>query len=73
MKPYRTTKYYNPRAHRFTKLDEDKVRAIRSDPRSSLQVAKAYGVTHSTVSEIRRYRAWKWVQEIDENFKDETK
>jgi hypothetical protein len=55
------TPYYNPRAHRFTKLDEDKVRAIRADPRPSTQVAKAYGVSHTTISEIRRFRGWKWV------------
>jgi len=56
------TRYYNPRAHRFTKLDEDKVRAIRADRRTGAVIAAKYGVSITTINEIKQRRAWKWVE-----------
>jgi hypothetical protein len=56
------TPYYNPRAHRFTKLDEDKVRAIRADTRPISVLAREFGVCVNTITQIRQRTAWKWVR-----------
>ena len=56
------TPYYHPRAHRFTKLDEDKVRAIRADQRRLTQLAREYGVTINTIRNIKERLSWKWVK-----------
>lgn len=41
------------------RLSEAQVEAIRSDPRSSRQIAPEYGVTHAHIRSVRRGRAWK--------------
>lgn len=42
-----------------TTLSESEVREIREDPRSSREVARAYGVSHTTVQKIRRGERWR--------------
>jgi len=44
------------------KLNEDKVRAIRKDPRSQQKIADQYGVARSTISDIKNYKKWKHVK-----------
>lgn len=43
------------------KITEDDVRAIRSDPRTNVAISKAYGVSETTVSEIKNRVWWKHV------------
>jgi len=45
-----------------SKITENDVRAIRTDPRSSSEVAKDYGITFSNVCCIRRRKTWKHVE-----------
>lgn len=45
-----------------SKLTEDDVRAIRSDPRTHRQMADEYGVTASTIYYIRTRRTWRHVK-----------
>ena len=42
-----------------TKLNEDKVRAIRADDRSRSEIADEYGITKGYVSLIRARKVWK--------------
>lgn len=44
--------------HGMSKLTEDAVRAIRSDPRKQKDVAAEHGIDQSTVSLIRRRKIW---------------
>jgi hypothetical protein len=44
--------------HPHAKLTEEQVRAIRADPRGSTTVSRAYGVTKSTIQNIRNGRSW---------------
>lgn len=48
----------NPRAA----LDDDKVRAIRRDPRTQLAIAREYGVDQTTVSAVKRLESWSHVK-----------
>ena len=41
------------------RLTEDQVKAIRNDPRSSRQIALAYGVSDAHIRSIRQGRCWK--------------
>ena len=41
------------------KLDKDKVLLIRKDNRSLLDIAKDYGVSFQTISEVKLKRTWK--------------
>jgi hypothetical protein len=43
------------------KLTEDLVRAIRSDNRSTVALAKAYGVSQSLMSMVKRRQVWKHI------------
>jgi hypothetical protein len=43
------------------KLTEDKVLAIRDDDRIQLEIARDYGVSQQTVSDIKRKRIWSWL------------
>ena len=43
------------------KLTAETVRAIRSDPRNDRQVACAYGVSFSLISQVRLRQVWKHV------------
>jgi hypothetical protein len=45
----------------YAKLDEDTVRAIRSDTRSQYVIAAELGLVQQTVSDIKRRRIWKHV------------
>ncbi|TGV15839.1 hypothetical protein EN816_00885 [Mesorhizobium sp. M8A.F.Ca.ET.173.01.1.1] len=48
--------------HPLAKLTEDEVRAIYSDDRTPQSViAREYGVSFVTVSDIKRGRSWKWL------------
>lgn len=40
------------------KLTEDAVRAIRVDPRPGWVIAKTYGVSQTTISEVRSRKVW---------------
>ena len=44
-----------------SKLTEDDVRAIRSDPRINTEIAADYGISSPTVTEIKRRKTWKHV------------
>lgn len=44
--------------HGRAKITEEQAVAIRSDPRSQSQIAKAYSVGQSTVSRIKRLENW---------------
>jgi hypothetical protein len=44
------------------KLTEEKVRAIRSDPRSVRAIARDYGVVHGTIVGIKSRRDWAHVK-----------
>ena len=44
-----------------TRFSDDSIRAIRSDPRKSEDVAKAYGVRSGHISQIRSRKLWKHV------------
>ena len=48
------------KAKNFT---NEQVRAIRSDPRPSSQVAREYGVSFNTISDIRRRKFYTWVDD----------
>jgi hypothetical protein len=41
-----------------SKLTEDQVRAIRSDPRTHRAIGASYGIAHSTVGNIKRGMDW---------------
>lgn len=43
------------------KLTEDKVRAIRKDPRIQIEIAKEYNIAQHTVSMVKLRRIWKHV------------
>ena len=43
------------------KLTADQVRAIRDDPRPTVVVARAYGMTHRNISLIRLRKTWKHI------------
>lgn len=45
------------------KLDEDMVRAIRSDNRSQAKIAREYGIGQTTVSHIKLGRTWRHVKD----------
>lgn len=45
----------------FAKLTEDSVRAIYRDTRTCTAVARDFGVSFVTVSDIRRRRSWSWL------------
>lgn len=47
--------------HGAVKLSEEAVRAIRADRRSQRAIADEYGVAQTTVSRIKRRRAWAWL------------
>lgn len=47
--------------HRCAKLDPDKVRAIRADPRMQKNIAADYGVSGAVISAIKRGKIWKHV------------
>lgn len=47
--------------HMKAKLTTTDVLAIRADPRSGSEVAIAFGINRSTVSQIRNHKAWKHV------------
>jgi len=48
------------KAKNFT---DEQVRAIRSDPRTSSQVARDYGVSFNTISDIRKRKFYTWVDD----------
>lgn len=48
-------------SHMKAKLTTRDVLAIRADPRSGSEVAIAFGINRSTVSQIRNFKAWKHV------------
>ena len=48
--------------HPFAKLNEEKVRAIRSDPRPSRAVASEYGVSSRTICHVRSRELWARVE-----------
>jgi hypothetical protein len=45
-----------------SKLNEDKVRAIRSSAAPGRQLARIYGVDEKAIREVRRKRTWKHVK-----------
>lgn len=47
--------------HCHSKLTEEQVLAIRSDTRSYRKIAPDYGITYSTVGEIKRRLIWKHI------------
>jgi hypothetical protein len=47
--------------HRSSKLTEDDVRAIRTDPRGCFRLARVYGVTETNIRHIRKGRTWSWL------------
>jgi hypothetical protein len=48
-------------AHHNSKLTEADVLAIRSDPQGCDRLARAYGVTPTTIRHIRNRRTWNWL------------
>lgn len=44
-----------------SKLTEDEVLAIRADPRGPIVVAREYGISKSTVKDIRSRKIWSWL------------
>lgn len=47
--------------HKNTHLTEDDIRAIRSDMRTQREIAKAFGIAQTPVSQIKRRITWKHV------------
>lgn len=45
-----------------SKLTEEQVRSIKSDPRSLRVLAREYGVTFGAISHIRAGRNWSWLE-----------
>lgn len=43
-------------------LTDDQVRAIRADQRRIVDIAEAYGIHFTTVSDIRRRKSWRHVE-----------
>lgn len=51
-------------AHYEAKLDNDKVRTIRADEKSSnVELGRRYGVHWSTIRDVRAHKTWKHVEE----------
>lgn len=48
-------------AHGGVKLTNEAILAIRGDPRSQCDIAAAYGVSYSLVSQVKRRRIWKHI------------
>lgn len=48
-------------AHHAAKLDPEKVRSIRADPREHRVIAKDYGVSHMVIGAVKRRETWKHV------------
>jgi len=48
--------------HHKAKLTEAQVRAIRDDTRPERVVARDYGVSSTTVGEIKRRKSWSWLK-----------
>jgi len=44
-----------------SKLAEDQVRSIRSDPRSQRAIARDYGVSQTAISEIKNRKRWRHI------------
>lgn len=57
----RKGRQYKGARHYQAKFSEDQIRAIRADPRGVNAIAKGYGVSHATISEIRSRKLWKSV------------
>jgi len=56
----RKEQYRNKRRHRWNKLNADKVRSIRADPRRPYRVIAAdYGVTRHMIGMVIRGDCWK--------------
>jgi len=56
----RKEQYRNKRAYRWNKLDADKVRTIRADPRRPYRIiADEYGVTRHMIGMVIRGDCWK--------------
>lgn len=51
--------------HGNARLTPEQIRAIRVDPRSSVQVAPDYGVASSTIRKIRRKERWGLLDEVE--------
>lgn len=47
--------------HGMSKLTEEQVLAIRSDPRQGTVIAKEYGVTPALISNVRLHKVWSWL------------
>lgn len=47
--------------HHNSRLMEEDVRAIRSDPRGCQRLAKAYDVSLATIKRIRNRKVWSWL------------
>jgi DNA-binding CsgD family transcriptional regulator len=46
-------------ANGVAKLTESQVMAIREDGRTTREIGKAYGISHSHVSNIKRHGSWR--------------
>lgn len=49
--------------HSRAKLTDTDIVAIRSNTASTRQIAKAYGIAHSRVSEIKNLKSWRHISE----------
>lgn len=47
--------------HGLSKLTEDDVISIRSDPRTQRVIASEFGLDQSTISDIKRRKSWSWL------------
>jgi len=48
-------------SHWIAKITEDDVRAIRASAEDQKDIAKRYGITQSTVSDIKRRKSWRHI------------
>jgi hypothetical protein len=47
------------------KLNDQKVREIRKDPRTHKEIARDYGIAYSSVSEIKLRKSWRHVADLN--------
>ena len=45
----------------MSKLTVEKILAIRDDDRIQLEIAREYGISQQTVSDIKRRKIWDWI------------